>query len=127
MKKDIENMEDILRFFHQFYDKLLNDDLFIPFFKQIKEEGKMEEHIQVMSNFWDNILFYSGKYEGNPMEKHVVMNLITRFQPEHFTTWLKYFNATMDELYSGEKTTLAKERAASIAAVMEKKMLEQRR
>jgi len=127
MKKDIENMDDILLFFHVFYGYLLKDELFIPFFKRMQENNIMEEHIQVMANFWDNILFYSGKYEGNPMEKHSVINIMNRLEPTHFTKWLHYFNASMDELYSGEKASLAKDRAVSIAVVMEKKMLEQRR
>ena len=123
MKKDIENREDIVSFFNLFYDQLLKDDLFIPFFSKIVEEGTLEQHIQTMSNFWDNILFFTGKYEGNPMEKHTVINLINSLEPIHFTKWVSYFINTIDQLYSGEKANLAKDRVVSIAALMQKKIL----
>jgi hemoglobin len=43
-------------------------------------------------------------------------------QKHHFDTWLRYFKATVDELFEGERAFLAKERATSIATVMQIKM-----
>jgi len=43
-------------------------------------------------------------------------------QKQHFETWLKYFNESVDELFEGEKAFLAKERALSIATVMQIKI-----
>jgi len=41
---------------------------------------------------------------------------------EHFQKWLLLFTETVDQLFEGEKAELAKQRATSIATVMQIKM-----
>ena len=45
-------------------------------------------------------------------------------QKNHFETWLNYFNETTDDLFEGEIAFLAKERAKSIATVMQIKTIQ---
>jgi len=40
----------------------------------------------------------------------------------HFTRWLYLFGSTVDELYSGENAEKAKEKADSIAKLMQKRL-----
>jgi hemoglobin len=93
-----------------------------PFFKHALSHWEI--HLETMYNFWENILFYTGSYNGNPMEKHRNLNNISVLQPLHFDVWLSYFNATIDELFIGEKAQLAKQRAYSIAVVMKLKLID---
>jgi hemoglobin len=76
-----------------------------------------------MYDFWDNVLFFSGTYNRNPMTPHINLHQVAGFTKEHFTRWLQLFTATVDELFEGEKAELAKQRAISIAAVMQLKLL----
>jgi hemoglobin len=41
---------------------------------------------------------------------------------EHFQRWTELFTATVDEMYKGEKAELIKQRAMSIATVMQIKI-----
>jgi truncated hemoglobin YjbI len=44
------------------------------------------------------------------------------YKKKHFDAWLYLFNTTLDEMFEGTKTTLAKKRAEGIAQVMLLKM-----
>lgn len=125
MKKELENRDDIYKLVSQFYVKLLKDDSIKHFFDEMTENGSLEEHLQVLVDFWDNMLFYTGSYHRNAMRPHLLLNQTKPFLNEHFKTWLSYFNTTIDELFIGEVAHAAKTRALSIATVMELKINQQ--
>lgn len=122
MKKDIENIKDIKFLINSFYDKVKADTTIGYIFNDIAKVN-WEKHLPVMYNFWENVIFFTGSYSGNPMTAHVKMHSVVNFTPEHFERWLKLFTATVDELFAGNKAELAKQRAISIATVMQLKIL----
>jgi hemoglobin len=122
MKKDIENREDIYLLVKDFYVKLLNDEVMHHFFEEFTNPELLEKHLQILVDFWDNILFYSGTYQKNAMKPHLDLQLTKPFKPEHFQLWLLHFNNTVDEHFSGEIAHAAKSRALSIATVMQIKI-----
>jgi hemoglobin len=122
MKKDIENREDIYLLVKDFYVKLLNDDKMHHFFEEFINPELLEKHLQILVDFWDNILFYSGTYQKNAMKPHLDLQPKKPFKPEHFKHWLLHFNNTIDEHFSGEIAHAAKSRALSIATVMQIKI-----
>jgi len=124
MKKDIENRQDIYLLVKEFYVKLMNDDIVSHFFVDFSNPTLLEEHLQVLVNFWDNILFYSGEYRRNAMQPHLKLHKTKPFETKHFKCWLSNFNATVNELFEGEMAHAAKTRALSIATVMEIKINE---
>lgn len=124
MKKAIENRYDIYILVKNFYVKLMNDDLMYHFFEDFSDSILLEEHLQILVNFWDNILFYSGSYQKNAMKPHLNLHLIKPFEKKHFQQWVFHFNTTVDELFIGEMAHAAKSRALSIATVMEIKISE---
>ena len=126
MKKKIETFEDVQLLVRTFYNKVLADEILSPFFAYVKD-NHWERHLEVLNNFWDNILFYSGNYSGNPLAVHTTMHHFTRLEPKHFERWLKLFNQAVDESFHGEKAEMAKERARSIAAVMQIKIIQKKR
>jgi hemoglobin len=81
------------------------------------------KHLPVMYDFWESILFFTASYNGNPMAVHGHLHRLANLNKEHFNVWLKLFTSTVDELFEGEKAELAKQRAASIATVMQMKLL----
>ena len=78
--------------------------------------------LDILVNFWDSVLFQNDVYRKNAMQPHLILHQQSPLQKHHFETWLTYFNESVDELFEGEKAFLAKERALSIATVMQIKI-----
>ncbi|MFN8245962.1 MAG: group III truncated hemoglobin [Ferruginibacter sp.] len=122
MKKDIRNRIDIELFVNNFYDRVKTDPVIGYIFTEIAKVN-WERHLPVMYNFWENALFYSGTYKGNPLELHKHLHRVMPLEPRHFDQWIRIFNETIDELFNGPKADLAKERAYSIAQIMQRNIL----
>ncbi len=75
-----------------------------------------------MYDFWETTLFHTAAYKGNPMQVHKALNEKLALQKEHFDVWLSLFKKTVDELFVGTIAELAKQRAQSIAMVMQLKI-----
>lgn len=120
-KKDIENREDLLLLMKEFYKKLLADDSINYLFIDVARID-LPHHLPILVDFWDSILFHNDTYRKNAMQPHMVLNGKSPLQKHHFEIWLGYFKETVDELFEGEKAFLAKERATSIATVMQIKI-----
>ena len=121
MKKDITSRQDLLLLVKVFYEKLLADNSISYLFTDIAKIN-LDHHLPVLVDFWDSILFQSDTYRKNAMQPHMVLHQQSPLQKHHFETWLRYFKETVDELFEGEKAFLAKERATSIATVMQIKI-----
>ena len=121
MKKDISNREDLLKLLTLFYNRLLSDRSISYLFTDIAKI-ELSHHLDILVNFWDSVLFQNDVYRKNAMQPHLILHQQSPLQKHHFETWLKYFNDSVDELFEGEKAFLAKERALSIATVMQIKI-----
>ncbi len=123
MKKDIQNIADIKVLIDQFYERVVQDPMigyiFTDFFKV-----NWAKHLPIMYSFWENTLFYTGNYVGNPMMIHRRIHELVQLTPEKFDRWVTLFCSTVDELFEGEKAALAKQRAESIATIMKIKILQ---
>ena len=122
MKKDIENRDDIELLISNFYKKVKTDATIGYIFSDIFHVN-WEKHFAVMFDFWENVLFFTGGYNGNPLQIHQHINNVVLLTTAHFNRWNKLFAQTVDELFEGPKATLAKQRAISISTVMQVKIL----
>lgn len=122
MKKDISTRKDIKLIVTQFYEKLLSDEKISYFFNEIVEQNHLEEHLEVITDFWEDLLLQSYKYKNNPMQKHLDFAKKIPFTQQHFSIWLTHLQNTIDELFNGETAHTMKTRAQSIATVMQIKM-----
>ncbi len=113
-KSDIKNRNDIEILVNTFYEKVKKDSMIGFMFSHVD----WVKHLPVMYDFWDNVLFHTGNYSGNPMAKHMMANSRNPMNVGHFDHWIKLFFETVDELYSGKNTELLKERAKNIATIM---------
>ncbi len=123
MKKDIENKGDIQLLVDGFYAKVKKDPTIGFIFNDIVKVN-WERHLPVMYDFWENSLFYTGGYTGNPMEIHRRLNQLIPLTAEHFKQWTHLFTSTIDELFDGEKALLAKQRAINISTLMQIKIIQ---
>jgi hemoglobin len=122
MKKEIENREDIKLLVNQFYESVLADPQLAPFFADAVQTH-WPQHLELMYRFWDNILFYTGGYTGNPMVIHQRLHDKTPLSADDFARWEKHFIDTLDTFFIGEKAQLARQRAIAITTVMQLKIL----
>jgi hemoglobin len=116
-KRDIETRADIEAFIQSFYKKVVVDEMVGIIFTKIFPIN-WEHHIPLIVDFWETILLDNPVYKKNAMAVHFDINKVFPLQKKHFDAWLYLFNITLDEMFEGTKTTLAKKRAEGIAEVM---------
>lgn len=122
--RDISTREDLLKIVTLFYNKLFADEEMSVFFEKFKEKQHLDKHLDVLVDFWDGVLFYTGAYKKNAIQPHIEMNKSIPFEDKHFKQWMLLFSEAVDELFSGVNAENAKARAQSIATVMQIKMIE---
>lgn len=121
MKPDITSRHDLDTLIRKFYDKLLVDDVVGYLFTDVIDLD-LEEHFPRLVDFWQVQLLQEGSYDGNPMKIHLDLHFKEPLTKAHFDRWLAHFNSTVDEMFEGPKARLVKERALSIATVMQIKI-----
>jgi hemoglobin len=122
MKTDIRNREDIAALVNAFYDKVRVNETIGHFFNDVVKVD-WEKHLPKMYDFWEGIVFGSSDYSGNPINVHKAVHALHAFSKTDFDEWLKLFRQTVDEMYAGENAELIKQRALSIATVMQLKVI----
>ena len=121
--KDIGTREDIELLISEFYSKML-DDIVIGFIFTDIAKINLDEHKSVICDFWETVLFNKPVYKRGPevMKVHHDLNKKIKLKKGHFTRWLYLFCSAVDELFEGDCANLAKQRAHSIAALMQKRL-----
>ncbi len=117
MKPDITCRNDIDTIVSLFYNKVKQDEFIGYFFSKVIQVN-WDKHLPVMGDFWENILFHSGSYQGNPLTTHKHIHQLSLTTKLHFERWLLLFNQTIDENFEGSNALLMKQRADGIATVM---------
>ena len=120
---DIDSRGDLYKVVQLFYQKLFDDDDMKPFFIKFYQQENLEKHLNVLVDFWDSVLFHSGVYTKNAMQPHFIKHKETPFKKIHFEKWILLFCSSIDELFTGQNAEVIKNRAQSIATVMQLKIL----
>lgn len=98
---------------HSFYARVRNDALLGPVFAA--RISDWESHLQRMCAFWSSVALMSGRYHGQPMEKHLPLPVDSR----HFDRWLALFTETAGEICEPAAAEHFIERANRIAQSLE--------
>ena len=122
-REDITQRKDIERLVNEFYEKVKLDQTIGPIFSDVAHVN-WDKHLPVMYDFWENIIFQTGNYTGNPMSAHFKIHEKHPFTKAHFTRWLAIFQETLNDCFQGPNTELARQRALSIATVIEIKLIQ---
>ena len=117
MKKDIQNRKDIIQLVDSFYEKIKTDQVIGYLFNEVAQVN-WNQHLPRMYDFWENVLFFTGNFDGNPMQKHKDLHQKSALTHAHFNHWNTVFSETVDDLFAGEKANEIKNRAKNIAEVM---------
>jgi hemoglobin len=119
--KDVEHREDIIKFLEAFYAKAFNDETIGYFFTEVVPL-ELETHIPVIADFWEAIVFNTQGYRKNVMEVHQHINQLSSIKKEQLDKWVKIFAETVDEMFEGSNAELMKQRANSVAMLMNIKL-----
>jgi hemoglobin len=103
----------IHRLVHAFYSKIRKDVLLGPIFET--EIGSWDLHLERMCSFWSSVVLMSGRYHGQPMEKHLPLPVDSR----HFDHWLALFRETALEVCPPAAAAYFIKRAERIAESLE--------
>ena len=121
MKSDIVSRKEIIIVVDEFYKKIKVDFTLGFIFNEVAHVN-WEKHLPIMYDFWENTLFYTGSYSGNPVNLHTHLHHLTPLNNTHFEQWNKLFIETVDEHFKGPNAELAKQRAISISLVLAQKI-----
>lgn len=121
MKKDIENREELEEFLRAFYKKAFADELIGRFFTEVVPLD-LKTHIPVIANFWESVVFNKMGYRKNVMDVHKHIHQLSQIKKDHLDRWVKIFTGVLEESFEGPKTELMKQRARSIATLMDIKL-----
>lgn len=117
MKTDIKNIDDIKLLVDTFYDNIRKDDLLAAIFND-KIEDRWPQHLEKMYKFWQTVLLGEHTYFGSPFVPHAKLPVDLM----HFERWLALFDATVDELFAGEKAERAKWQGQRMAEMFHTKI-----
>lgn len=96
-----------------FYAKVREDAWLGPVFEA--RVADWESHLERMCAFWSSVALMSGRYHGQPMEKHLPLPVDSR----HFDRWLTLFTETSHEVCPPAAAQHFVERAERIAQSLE--------
>ena len=82
----------IERLIRAFYLRVQKDPVIGPVFAV--RIADWEPHLQQMFAFWSSVALMSGRYHGQPMQKHLPLPIDAR----HFDRWLELFGQTARDL-----------------------------
>ena len=123
MNPDLQNRSDIQTLINDFYGQVREDEIIGYIFNDVMKVH-WETHLPKIADFWETTLFGATSYQGNTLKAHVDINQHERLKPEHFERWLGLFQATVDKHFSGFNAERIKQKALSIATVMQIKLSE---
>ena len=121
--KDITDRADIELLMNTFYGRLLADENINYIFTDVAKID-MKTHMPILADFWESVLLNKNVYHNNAMKIHMELNDKTPLTKTHFDIWLQHFNTTVDELFEGDVALLAKQRAKSVATLMQIKIVQ---
>ncbi len=120
-KKDISNRKDIEQLVNSFYDDVKKDETIGWIFQEIIGED-WSQHLPIMYQFWETVLFGVASYRGNPVQKHVQLDKKTPLQNEHYQRWLSLWMNKIDELFEGTIANKAKDKAGTMLQLIKMKV-----
>jgi len=117
---DIEDVDDVEQFVNEFYTRVRADEVLGFIFDEVAQLN-WAEHLPLMYEFWETVLFNRPIYKGNPLLVHLQLNELMQtehgvaLKPEDFARWVALFHETLDELFAGPRAEQAKRSAARVA------------
>ncbi|MBJ7330392.1 MAG: group III truncated hemoglobin [Solirubrobacteraceae bacterium] len=118
---DIETRDDIERLVRAFYGRALEDEIIGWLFTDVAKLD-VEAHVPQIASFWETVLLGVKSYNGSPFPPHYDLHMKAGLKPGHFARWVALWETTVDELFSGERATMAKAHALRVAQAFSRRL-----
>ncbi|WP_206612267.1 group III truncated hemoglobin [Prescottella agglutinans] len=118
-RSDLSGRGDIDRMVRVFYQRALADPVLAPAFETLAVVG-LEEHLPVVGDFWEQILFRTARYQGEFVMVHQALDRQHGLAGEKLTRWLHVWCETVDENFTGPDAERAKTKATAMARALER-------
>ena len=114
---DLQDRDDIKVVVDAFYEKVRRDELLGFIFDEIAAVD-WDMHLPKMYDFWETMIFRSGRYRGNPLRPHLDLGGKTEMGSAQFERWKALFFETVDRHFAGPNANHLKSAADDMAQVM---------
>ncbi|MCK0091143.1 group III truncated hemoglobin [Rhodococcus sp. HNM0563] len=114
---ELSSRADIDRLVEFFYERAMADPLLAPVFEVLAIVG-LDEHLVVVGDFWEQILFRTTRYEGAFTPVHRALHGKYGLTPEHFERWRELWHDSVDELFIGVDAHRAKSKADAMVTAL---------
>ena len=114
LKRELTTRKDIEELVNRFYARVMTNELLGPLFAHLD----WTVHKPIMHNFWSSMMLGDNSYQGNPLAKHIPLNI----NKAHFAEWLLLFDQTVNDMFVGTAAEEIKTRANQIAGVFQVKL-----
>lgn len=121
VRHDIRDRADCERLVRTFYGRALVDPVIGFIFTDVAKLD-LEEHVPVITSFWETMLLGAGTYGGGAFGVHANLNRQVPFRAGHFLRWLTLWNASVDELFDGPVADEAKRHAERVANAFHRRL-----
>ncbi|HAA13821.1 MAG TPA: sec-independent protein translocase TatC [Cytophagales bacterium] len=118
---DIVSRQDLEKLLQAFYQQATVDEQIGYLFTEVAQLD-LAEHLPIIVDFWESVLFGSRQYQGNPMQKHIALSAQEPLTALHFERWLDLWRQTVQSHFAGPKAEEAMSRATQIASLMQFKI-----
>jgi hemoglobin len=108
--------ESITLLVDAFYARVRRDLRLGPVFEAAIVEADWPAHLATMQRFWSSVMLTSGRYSGNPVAVHRVVQGMDRAL---FPRWLALFEATARDLFAADLAAAFARKAQRIATSLQ--------
>jgi hemoglobin len=118
---DIESRDDVERLVRAFYEKAMTDPMIGFLFTDVAKLD-LDEHLPVITSFWETMLLGAKSYGGGAFAPHASLHRKAGLRAPHFERWLWLWRGTVDELFAGPVAEEAKAHANRVAAAFYRRL-----
>jgi hemoglobin len=116
-RTELSSRADIDRLVRVFYERAMVDCLLAPVFEVLAIVG-LDEHLVVVGDFWEQILFRTTRYQGTFVPVHRALHGKYDLTPERFEHWRVLWHESVDELFTGVDAGRAKSKADAMVVAL---------
>ena len=114
---DVQSRADLELLVRDFYHRAFVDDLLGPLLVEVAHLD-LANHLLVMVDFWESMLWRSGNYRGNAIDAHRRLHQEVALEERHFERWIGIWKAVVDQSFVGSNSSLIKLQAERMAVAI---------
>lgn len=120
-RRDIQDRSDLESLVRAFYGRAMADPVIGFIFVDVAHLD-LEEHVPVITSFWETVLLGAGTYTGGAFRPHAELDRKVALRPGHFARWVGLWDETVDERFAGPVAEAAKAHAQRVATAFSRRL-----